>query len=42
MFREKIYFCEIRRSTVKYYPLTYRGKNEVLLVRFPKIFSPLT
>ena len=35
-------FCEIRRSTVGYYPLTYRGKNEVLLVCFPKIFFPLT
>lgn len=39
---EIIYFCEIRRSTVRYYPFTYRGKNEVLLVCFPKIFFPLT
>lgn len=41
MFRETIYFCEIRRSTVRYYPFTYRGKSDVLLVCFPKnIFSP--
>ena len=41
MFRKIIHFCKIRRSTVGYYPLTYRGKNEVLLVCFPKnIFPP--
>ena len=42
MFQETIYFCEIRRSTVRYYPFTYRGKNDVLLVCFLKIFFPLT
>ena len=40
MFRKIIYFCEIRRSTVEYFPFTYRGKNDVLLVCFPKIFFP--
>ena len=40
MFRGIIDFCKIRRSTVRYYPFTYRGKNEVLLVYFLKIFSP--
>ena len=42
MFREIIYFCEIRWSIMRYSPFTYRGKNEVLLVCFPKIFFPLT
>ena len=42
MFRKIFYFCEICQSAARYSPFTYRGKNEVLLVCFPKIFFPLT